>query len=51
MALRGRLLAKLLNELMEDPYLQKQPPKTAGREQFGRSCTQKILSWANKRRA
>jgi anhydro-N-acetylmuramic acid kinase len=51
MALRGRLLPKLLNELMEDPYLQKQPPKTAGREQFGQSCTQKILSWANRRRA
>ena len=51
MALRGRLLPKLLNELMEEPYLQKQPPKTAGREQFGQSCTRRILSWANKRHA
>jgi anhydro-N-acetylmuramic acid kinase len=51
MALRGRLLPKLLTELMDDPYLQKQPPKTAGREQFGQSCTQKILSWAKQRRA
>jgi anhydro-N-acetylmuramic acid kinase len=50
-ALRGRLLPKLLTELMENPYLRQQPPKTAGREQFGQSCTQKILSWANKRRA
>jgi anhydro-N-acetylmuramic acid kinase len=51
MALRGRLLPKLLNKLMDDPYLQKQPPKTAGREQFGQSCTQKILSWSKQHRA
>jgi anhydro-N-acetylmuramic acid kinase len=51
MALRGHLLPKLLTELMDDPYLQRQPPKTAGREQFGQSFAQKIISWANKRRA
>jgi anhydro-N-acetylmuramic acid kinase len=51
MALRGHLLPKLLTELMDDPYLQKQPPKTAGREQFGQSCAQKISSWAKKHRA
>jgi anhydro-N-acetylmuramic acid kinase len=51
MALRGRLLPKLLNELMDDPYLRKQPPKTAGREQFGQAYTQKIISWARKHRA
>jgi len=50
-ALRGRLLPKLLTELMENPYLRRQPPKTAGREQFGQSCAQKILSWAKQRRA
>jgi anhydro-N-acetylmuramic acid kinase len=51
MALRGHLLPKLLTELMDDPYLQKQPPKTAGREQFGQSFAQKMISWAKKRRA
>jgi anhydro-N-acetylmuramic acid kinase len=51
MALRGRLLPKLLTALMENPYLRQQPPKTAGREQFGQSCTEKILSWAKQRRA
>jgi anhydro-N-acetylmuramic acid kinase len=51
MALGGRLLPKLLNELMEDPYLREQPPKTAGREQFGQSRAEKILSWAKKHRA
>jgi anhydro-N-acetylmuramic acid kinase len=51
MALRGRLLPKLLTELMENPYLRQRPPKTAGREQFGQSCAQKILSWGKQRRA
>jgi anhydro-N-acetylmuramic acid kinase len=51
MALRGRLIPRLLNELMDDTYLQKQPHKTAGREQFGQSYTQKILSWAKRHRA
>src|SRR5580700_7316727 len=51
MALRGRLLPKLLTELMENPYLRERPPKTAGREQFGQSCAQKILSWGKQRRA
>jgi anhydro-N-acetylmuramic acid kinase len=51
MALRGRLLPKLLTALMENPYLRQQPPKTAGREQFGQFCTKKILSWAKQRRA
>jgi anhydro-N-acetylmuramic acid kinase len=51
MALRGRLLPGLLNELMDDPYLKKQPPKTAGREQFGQPYMQKIQSWAKKHRA
>ncbi|MGB8522010.1 MAG: anhydro-N-acetylmuramic acid kinase [Candidatus Acidiferrales bacterium] len=51
MALRGRLLPKLLTELMDDPYFRRQPPKTAGREQFGQSYAQKMISWATKRRA
>jgi anhydro-N-acetylmuramic acid kinase len=51
MALRGWMLPKLLNEMMEHPYLQKEPPKTAGREQFGRAYTEKILAWGKKHRA
>jgi anhydro-N-acetylmuramic acid kinase len=51
MGLRGHLLPNLLNELMDDPYLRKQPPKTAGREQFGRSYTEKVLSWTKRHRA
>ncbi len=51
MALRGWMLPKLLNEMMEHPYLHKEPPKTAGREQFGRAYAEKILVWGKKNRA
>ena len=51
MALRGWMLPKLLNEMMEHPYLHKEPPKTAGREQFGRAYAEKILAWGKKHRA
>ncbi len=51
MALRGWMLPKLLNEMMDDPFLRKEPPKTAGREQFGRAYAEKILAWGKKHRA
>ena len=35
MAARGRVHPRLLARLLAHPYLQKSPPKTAGREQFG----------------
>lgn len=34
-ASRGVVIANLLDELMRDPYLKAEPPKTAGREQYG----------------
>jgi anhydro-N-acetylmuramic acid kinase len=51
MALRGWMLPKLLNEMMEHPYLHKEPAKTAGREQFGRAYAEKIMAWGKKNRA
>lgn len=51
MALRGWMLPKLLNEMMEHSYLHKEPPKTAGREQFGRAYAEKIFAWGKKNRA
>ncbi len=36
MALRGQMIPTLLNKMIREPYLRKAPPKTAGREQFGR---------------
>jgi len=35
-AARGRIHAGLLDELMQHPYLAERPPKTTGREMFGR---------------
>lgn len=35
-AARGNLIPGLLDELLADPYYNKKPPKTAGREQYGR---------------
>ena len=36
-AIRGKLIPALLSTLLKEPYLRKRPPKTAGREQFGRA--------------
>ena len=47
-ALAGRTIPELLAHLMRDPYLRKKPPKTAGREQFGRGYAAKILAWGKK---
>ena len=36
-AARGRLLAPVLDRLLQDPYFAAPPPKSCGREQFGES--------------
>jgi anhydro-N-acetylmuramic acid kinase len=51
MALRGKMIPKLLNKMMREPYLRKAPPKTAGREQFGRGYVETILAWGRRHRA
>ena len=50
-AFRGRTIPELLERLMREPYLKKSPPKTAGREQFGRDYAQELLAWERKHRA
>jgi anhydro-N-acetylmuramic acid kinase len=42
-AASGEVLEKAIASLLRDPYLGKKPPKTAGREEFGREFVQKLL--------
>jgi anhydro-N-acetylmuramic acid kinase len=43
MAARGQVLQPLLKELLRAPYFKRRPPKTAGREEFGREYVQAFL--------
>jgi anhydro-N-acetylmuramic acid kinase len=51
MASRGKLLPALLDALLAEPYFRQAPPKSAGREQYGRAYVEKILAWGRRRRA
>jgi anhydro-N-acetylmuramic acid kinase len=42
-ARRGKVLAPLLENLLALPYFQADPPKTAGREQFGEAFVSEII--------
>ncbi|HVC45836.1 MAG TPA: anhydro-N-acetylmuramic acid kinase [Terracidiphilus sp.] len=44
LAARGNALEPVLQRLMRHPYFKKVPPKTAGREQFGREYAAKFLA-------
>lgn len=43
-ARRGRPVAKLLDELLGDPYFAQEPPKSTGRERFGIEYADKLLA-------
>lgn len=49
-AMRGEVILELLERLMREPYLRKAPPKTAGREQFGRAYAEKLMAWGKRHR-
>jgi anhydro-N-acetylmuramic acid kinase len=51
MASRGHLLPALLDTLFAEPYFRQAPPKSAGREQYGRAYLEKILAWGRRHRA
>jgi anhydro-N-acetylmuramic acid kinase len=51
MALRGKMIPALLDKMMREPYLRRAPPKTTGREQFGRAYANTILAWGKRHRA
>jgi anhydro-N-acetylmuramic acid kinase len=47
-ARRGRPLAKLLDELLADPYFEQEPPKSTGRERFGIHYADELLARGRK---
>jgi anhydro-N-acetylmuramic acid kinase len=51
MALAGRAIPALLDELMRDPYLKKAPPKSTGREYYGADYVKRVLALGRRYRA
>ncbi len=47
----GRAIPALLDELMKDPYLKIAPPKSTGREYYGRAYLKTLLSLAGRHQA
>lgn len=50
MASRGHVDVDWLEDLLADPYLKKAPPKTTGREVYGRPFAARLLDEARRRR-
>ncbi len=50
-ARKGRFLPRLVNGLLSEAYFRQQPPKTAGREQYGAAYMQRLLNWGRKHKA
>jgi anhydro-N-acetylmuramic acid kinase len=50
MARHGKRVSSLLEELLADPYLKLKPPKSTGREYYGREFVEKLLGKARKYR-
>jgi anhydro-N-acetylmuramic acid kinase len=51
LALAGRAIPGLLDELMRDPYLRKSPPKSTGREYYGAAYVKRMLALERRYRA
>jgi len=51
LAQQGRSIPPLINDLMRDPYLKLAPPKSTGREYYGRTYLDKILALGRRHRA
>jgi anhydro-N-acetylmuramic acid kinase len=43
LAARGEPIERVLREVLKNPYFRQKPPKTAGREQFGREFVREFL--------
>jgi anhydro-N-acetylmuramic acid kinase len=51
LASQGRSIPALLDELLRDPYLRLAPPKSTGREYYGRAYVKKLLTLGHGYRA
>ena len=51
LAMKGRDIRGLLDELRQDPYLKLPPPKSTGREYYGKAYVQKVLALGRKHHA
>ncbi|HEX3543603.1 MAG TPA: anhydro-N-acetylmuramic acid kinase [Candidatus Acidoferrum sp.] len=51
MALAGRAIPALLDELLRDPYLTIAPPKSTGREYYGADYVKRVLALGRRYRA
>lgn len=50
LAARGTPDEAVLTELLRDPYYRRQPPRSAGREQYGAAFVDRLLALAKRRR-
>jgi anhydro-N-acetylmuramic acid kinase len=51
LAQRGRSIRALLDELMRDPYLKLPPPKSTGREYYGRAYVERLVRLGRRHKA
>ncbi len=51
LAQQGRSIPALTDELMRDPYLKLSPPKSTGREYYGRTYVKRILALGRRHKA
>src|SRR5712671_5165963 len=51
LAQQGRAIPALIDELMRDPYLKLAPPKSTGREYYGRTYLEKLLRLGQRHKA
>ncbi|MBR4289793.1 MAG: anhydro-N-acetylmuramic acid kinase [Oscillospiraceae bacterium] len=47
LAASGNVIPELLEWMLSDPYLDRQPPKTTGREYYGAAYVEQLLSFGN----
>jgi anhydro-N-acetylmuramic acid kinase len=48
-AAKGKIIQAALSQALKHPFLHAKPPKSAGREQFGREFVAEFLRWCGKR--